>query len=76
MLLVIYLCCLILKDIKPVCLPTEPRIDAAEYDNDLAQIIGWGSASLTEKTSTTLKRVAIQIYPQRQVTFILNLQNC
>ena len=64
---------LIEQEVRPICLPDKPSSNVFEYDNDLAQLIGWGQASLNGKTPNSLKRVAIQIYSQRQVKLKLCL---
>ena len=55
----------ILQFVRPVCLPETPSSDATKYDNDYADVIGWGSSQLIGKPTKHLKRIALKIYSQR-----------
>ncbi len=50
--------------VKPVCLPNMPSKNIHKYDNDQAELIGWGSSTTTGNTSNRLKRVSLKVYTQ------------
>ena len=53
------------RKVRPVCLPKLPSEDIHQYDNDFVQLIGWGKFYRFGNVSPTLKRVSLQIFPQR-----------
>ncbi len=53
------------RAINPVCLPEGISLDVKKYDNDLAELIGWGSSQADGKVSDVLKRVNVKIFSQR-----------
>ena len=53
------------QSITPICLPEKPSLDGHKYDERAAHLIGWGSKNKHAKNSQTLRRVLIQIFPQK-----------
>ena len=55
--------------VSPICLPLSEN----NYDNDAAQLIGWGSRSGTGSPSNKLQRVSLTVFPQRYDLWFLLL---
>ncbi len=53
------------KRVIPVCLPDKISYDVDKYDDNEAQLAGWGSHAINENTSKILKRVSVRVYSQR-----------
>ncbi len=51
--------------LRPICLPDSSDFTANAYDNDAADLIGWGSEELLGKTSLTLRRAILKIHKYR-----------
>ncbi len=51
--------------LRPICLPNSSNFNANAYDNDAADLIGWGSQEFLGKTSTTLRRAILKIHKYR-----------
>ena len=47
--------------VSPICLPSSQN----NYDNNAAQLIGWGSKFATGSPSNKLQRVSLTVFPQR-----------
>ena len=52
------------KAIRPVCLPMLSN-DIKAYDNDQAELVGWGSSTANGNVSNRLKRVSVKVFTQR-----------
>ena len=52
------------RAISPVCLPNTISNDIHAYDNDQAELIGWGSSTTTGIASSRLQRVVVKVYKQ------------
>jgi len=52
-------------DVSPVCLPNEESFDVNKYNNDLAELIGWGSSVGNGHVSSTLRRASLKVFSQR-----------
>jgi len=55
------------RAINPVCLPEGISHEINKYDNDLAELIGWGSSQADGKVSDLLKRANVKIFSQRLI---------
>jgi len=53
------------RRISPVCLPEKINYDANKYDNNQAELVGWGSQTKNGNPSNILKRVNVKVYSQR-----------
>ena len=51
--------------IRPICLPDSPSNDFDKYKNDHVELIGWGRNHLLGDISFKLKRVSLQVFPNR-----------
>ena len=52
-------------NLRPICLPDSSDFTVNKYDNDAADLIGWGSDEYLGKTSPRLKRAVLKIYTYR-----------
>ena len=52
-------------NLRPICLPDSLDFDINEYNNDAANLIGWGSENYSGTTSLKLKRAILRIYKYR-----------
>jgi hypothetical protein len=53
------------RAISPICLPEDVSYDVNKYDNDLAELIGWGSSVADGSVSNLLKRANVKVFSQR-----------
>jgi hypothetical protein len=53
------------RRINPVCLPERISYDVDKYNNNQAQLVGWGSQAKNGNTSKFLKRVSVKVFSQR-----------
>jgi len=51
--------------VSPVCLPDEVSDDVNKFDNDQAELLGWGKSTSYGEVSNKLKRVSVKVYSQR-----------
>ncbi len=59
--------------LRPICLPDSSDFDVNAYNNDAADLIGWGSGDYSGATSLKLKRAILKIYKYRYEKFNLFL---
>ena len=52
-------------NLRPICLRNSSDFDVNEYNNDAANLIGWGSGEYLGTTSLKLKRAILKIYKYR-----------
>ena len=53
------------RAVRPVCLPNKINNNIHKYDDDQAELIGWGSSQVTGNTANELKRVSVKVFSQK-----------
>ncbi len=53
------------RAISPVCLPEAVSYDIDKFDNDQAELLGWGKSTTNGELSNKLKRVNVKVFSQR-----------
>ena len=51
--------------VNPICLPNVATDSFDEYDDRYVELIGWGKKVATGRTSTSLKKVSLTVFPFR-----------